>query len=161
MLAVSKSTLKVVSGLVWFSGAIILLLKGASLFAQAIALRPGELWSWLSVAVAILIGGAKARYLFGGFCRKNLDRIASLADPQLWQAFRPGVCAFLIAMVISFSALSLRAVVQATIGLVGLVVGLVVLFLLARLATVMRQYRRAFRAAHDETRRDESDPIVQ
>jgi predicted RNA-binding Zn-ribbon protein involved in translation (DUF1610 family) len=34
----------------------------------------------------------------------------------------------------------------------GLHVALVVLFLLARLATVMRQYRRAFRAAHDETR---------
>ena len=69
--------------------------------------------------------------------------------------------AFLIAMVISFSALPLRAAVEATIGLIGLVVGLVVLFLLARLATVMRQYRRAFRAAHDETRRDESDPKVQ
>ena len=106
MLAVSKSTLKTVSGLVWFSGAIILLLKGASLFAQAIALRPGELWSWLGVAVAILIGVAKARYLFGGFCRKNLDRIASLAGPQLWQAFRPGFYAFLIAMVLLGAALS-------------------------------------------------------
>jgi hypothetical protein len=106
VLAVSKSTLKIVSGLLWFSGAIILLLKGASLFAQAIALKPDELWPWLGVAVAILIGGAKARYLFGGFCRKNLDRIASLDDPQLWQAFRPGFYAFLIAMVLLGAALS-------------------------------------------------------
>jgi hypothetical protein len=100
VLAVSKSTLKIVSGLVWFSGAIILLLKGASLFEQAIALKPGEAWSWLAVAAALLIGGAKARYLFGGFCRKNLNRIAALDDPQLWQAFRPGFYLFLTAMVL-------------------------------------------------------------
>ena len=100
MLAVSKSTLKIVSGLVWFSGAIVLLLKGASLFEQAIALKPGEAWSWLAVAAALLIGGVKARYLFGGFCRKNLNRIAALDDPQLWQAFRPGFYLFLTAMVL-------------------------------------------------------------
>ena len=100
MLAVSKSTLKIVSGLVWFSGAIVLLLKGASLFEQAIALKPGETWSWLAVAAALLIGGIKTRYLFGGFCRKNLNRIAALDDPQLWQAFRPGFYLFLTAMVL-------------------------------------------------------------
>ncbi len=31
--AVSKSTLKIVSGIVWFSGAMVLLWKGASLLA--------------------------------------------------------------------------------------------------------------------------------
>ena len=106
MLAVSKSTLKIVSGLVWFSGAIVLLLKGASLFEQAIALKPGETWSWLAVAAALLIGGVKARYLFGGFCRKNLNRIAALDDPQLWQAFRPGFYLFLTAMVLLGASLS-------------------------------------------------------
>ena len=106
MLAVSKSTLKIVSGLVWFSGAIVLLLKGASLFEQAIALKPGEAWSWLAVAAALLMGGVKARYLFGGFCRKNLNRIAALDDPQLWQAFRPGFYLFLTAMVLLGASLS-------------------------------------------------------
>jgi hypothetical protein len=106
VLAVSKSTLKIVSGLVWFSGAIVLLLKGASLFEQAIALKPGETWSWLAVAAALLIGGVKARYLFGGFCRKNLNRIAALDDPQLWQAFRPGFYLFLTAMVLLGASLS-------------------------------------------------------
>jgi hypothetical protein len=106
VLAVSKSTLKIVSGLVWFSGAIVLLLKGASLFEQAIALKPGEAWSWLAVAAALLIGGVKARYLFGGFCRKNLNRIAALDNPQLWQAFRPGFYFFLTAMVLLGATLS-------------------------------------------------------
>ena len=110
MIAVSKSTLKIVSGLVWFSGAIVLVLKGASLFEQAIALKPGETWSWLAVAAALLIGGVKARYLFGGFCRKNLDRIAALDDPQLWQAFRPGFYLFLTVMVLLGATFSRLAI---------------------------------------------------
>jgi len=110
VLAVSKSTLRIVSGLVWLSGAIVLLLKGASLFAQAIALKPGEPLSWLAVAAALLIGGLKAQYLFGGFCRKNLDRIAGLDDPQLWQAFRPGFYVFLITMILLGTTLSKLAV---------------------------------------------------
>ena len=110
MFAVSKNTLNVVSGFVWFSGAIILLLKAASLSAQAITLRPGEIWPWLAIAVALLVGGAKARYLFGGFCHKNLDRIAALDNPQLWQAFRPGFYIFLTTMILLGATLSRLAI---------------------------------------------------
>ncbi len=94
------------SGFVWLSGAIVLLLKGTSLLAQAIALKPGETWTWLAVAAGLLIGGAKAQYLFGGFCRKNLDRIATLDDPQLSQAFRPRFYVFLITMILLGATLS-------------------------------------------------------
>lgn len=110
VLAVSKSTLKIVSALVWFSGAIALLLKSASLLMQAIELRPGEFWTWLAVVAGLLIGGAKAQYLFGGFCRRNLDRIAALENPQLWQAFRPGFYIFLTTMVLLGATLSGLAV---------------------------------------------------
>lgn len=106
MLAVSKSTLKVVSGLVWFSGAIVLLSKATSLFAEAVALNPDQPWSWLAIAAGILIGAAKAQFLFSRFCRKNLDRIAALSDPQLWQAFRPRFYIFLITMVLLGASLS-------------------------------------------------------
>lgn len=54
--------------------------------------------------------GAKAQYLFGGFCRKNLDRIADLDDPQLWQAFRPGFHVFLTTMILLGATLSRLAI---------------------------------------------------
>lgn len=110
VLTTSKSTLTVISGFVWLSGGVILLLKAASLNALAIALRPGEIWPWLAIAVALLIGGLKARYIFGGFCQKNLDRIAALENPQLWQAFRPGFYVFLATMVVLGATLSKLAI---------------------------------------------------
>ena len=109
MLAASKKTLKVVSGLVWISGAVVLLIKGGSLFTQALTLKPGSTWSSLAIFAALLIGGVKAQYLFGGFCRKNLDRIAALNEPKLWQAFRPGFYAFLATMVLLGAILSRMA----------------------------------------------------
>ncbi len=121
VLAASKNTLKILSAFVWLGGAIVLLLKGASLFAQAIALRPGESWSWLAIAAGLLIGAAKAKYLFSKFCQKNLDRIAALNDPQLWQAFRPVFYVFLTAMVLLGATLS-RLAMGNYAGLIAMVI---------------------------------------
>lgn len=121
MFAVSKRTLKIVSAFVWLSGAIVLLVKGGSLFTQAIALKPGETASWLAVAAGLFIGGIKARYLFAGFCRKNLDRIADLDEPRLWQAFRPGFYVFLTAMILLGATLSRLAIGNYT-ALIALVI---------------------------------------
>ena len=121
VLPVSKNALKTLSAIVWLSGAIVLLLKGASLFAQAIALQPGKPWTWWPIAAAVLIGAVKARYLFGKFCRKNLDRINALDDPQLWQAFRPGFYAFLTAMVLLGATLS-RLAIGNYVALIALVI---------------------------------------
>lgn len=94
------------SAIVWLSGAIVLLSKGASLFAEAVALNPDQPGSWLAIAAGVLIGAAKAQFLFGRFCRRNLDRIAALQDPQLTQAFRPQFYAFLATMVLLGAFLS-------------------------------------------------------
>lgn len=106
MLAVSRNTLKTVSGIVWLSGSVVLLAKGSSLFAAAIALKPDDSWSWLAIASGVLIGAAKGQFLFSGFCRKNLARIAALSEPRLWQAFRPGFYVFLAAMILLGATLS-------------------------------------------------------
>ena len=104
--SVTKNTLKIISAVVWLSGAIVLVWKSVSLYAQADALQPGEIWSWLAVAAAILLGVIKAQYLFGGFCRKNLTRIAALENPKLWHAFRPGFYVFLTTMILLGALLS-------------------------------------------------------
>ena len=121
MLAVSKNSLRIVAAFVWAGGAIALLLKGASLFGQAMQLKPGEVSSWLAIATGLLIGSIKAHYLFSGFCRKNLDRIAALDDPQLWQAFRPRFYLFLAAMVLLGATLS-RLAVGNYAGLIAVVI---------------------------------------
>lgn len=121
MFAVTKSTLKTIAAIVWFSGAVVLISKSASLLIQAMALRPGEPWTWLAVAAGLLIGGAKAQFLFGGFCRKNLERIAALPEPKLWQAFRTGFYIFLLTMVVLGAILTLLATENYP-GLLALVV---------------------------------------
>lgn len=102
----TRRTVKAIAAIVWLGGATALLLKAASLLAQAHVLRPGGDWLWVAAVAAILIGAIKARYLFSAFCCRNLDRIASLESPQLWQAFRPRFYLSLMAMILLAGMLS-------------------------------------------------------
>jgi len=124
----SKSTLKVIAGIVWLGGAIILALKAREFFTAAEMLRPGSTWSWLAVTAAILIGALKAHFIFGRFCRKNLDRIAALHEPRPWQAFRTRFYLFLATMVLLAAVLSRLALgsYPAMLGVVMLDVSLAV-----------------------------------
>ena len=97
---------KFTAGAIWLSGGIVLLLKGGSLLAQALALRPGESWTWLAIPAGLLIGGIKTELIFEKACRRNLDRIAALEKPRIWQAYRPGFYLFLVAMIALGATLS-------------------------------------------------------
>ena len=106
MFTVSARTLNILSALVWYGGGIALLLKGRSLLAEAEALNPGQPWPWLGAAVAVLLGALQAKFIFAKSCRKNLDRIASLDEPKVWQFFRPGFFFFLGLMIATGATLS-------------------------------------------------------
>ena len=106
----TRHNLKVVAGVVWLSGAIVLAVKGISLLMQAVALRPDEAWAWLAIPASLLIGGIKTELIFEKACLKNLDRIAQLKQPKIWQAYRPGFYLFLLAMIILGGTLSRLAV---------------------------------------------------
>lgn len=106
----SRNNLKLVAATVWFSGAVVLLAKGGSLLAQALALRPDTIWTWLAIPAGLLIGGLKAELLFERACIRNLDRIAELEQPKIWQAYRPGFYLFLTAMIILGTILSRSAI---------------------------------------------------
>jgi len=99
MFVVSSRSLEVLAAIVWYGGGISLLLKGSSLLVEANALRPGQGWPWLAVVVGMLFGYLKARYLFSKSCQRNLNRIAALDRPRIWQFFRPGFFAALMIMI--------------------------------------------------------------
>jgi hypothetical protein len=102
----SARSLNFLAAFVWYVGALALLVKGSSLLIEAEALNPRQGWPWLSVAVSLAAGGLKARFLFSRSCQKNLDRIAALEEPRLWQFFRPGFFAALAVMIATGASLS-------------------------------------------------------
>lgn len=107
-MTVSTLTVMVLAACVWYSGGIALLLKGGALAKSAYALQPDNLWTFLTPLLGIVIGLVKAKFIFIKSCKKNIVRIKALADPKLWQCFRPGMLAFL-AIIIPTGAWMSRA----------------------------------------------------
>lgn len=104
--SVSARSLNILAALVWYIGGLVLLLKGRSLLVEAEALAPGLVWPWLAVIAGLLLGGLKARFIFRKSCRRNLDRIAALEQPKIWQFFRPGFFVALVVMIAAGASLS-------------------------------------------------------
>ena len=104
--AILLTTVISLAAVVWYIGGIVLLLKGRSLLVEAGALNPQQGWLWLAVITAVFIGSLKARFLFSKSCRKNLNRIAMLDKPKIWQCFRPGFFVALAIMIATGATLS-------------------------------------------------------
>ena len=100
MLVVSTRSLKILAALVWYVGGTILLLKGRSLLVEADALKPEESWPWLAAVAGLFLGGLKAKFLFNRSCQRNLDRIAALNRPRVWQFFKPWFFVVLTVMIL-------------------------------------------------------------
>ena len=106
MLRVSRNTLVVLAALTWVTGGVALLLKGSDLWGEAAGMRPGNAWLWLAVAGGAVFGSLKVYYIFNPACRRNLDRIAGLDQPMLWQFFRARFFFFLALMIAAGAAAS-------------------------------------------------------
>jgi hypothetical protein len=98
-MSASRQILKLLALLTWITGGVVLFFKGYALFAEAADLRPGADLNSLPFIIAVPSGALKIRYIFLPACRKNLARIDALADPKIWQFFRPGFFLFLVAMI--------------------------------------------------------------
>lgn len=109
MFAASHRTLKILAALFWYSGAVVLLIKGVTLLLEADSLQPERNWTWLTIAAGLTIGWLKVQFIFRRSCRNNLTRIALLSAPKIWQFYRPGFLLFLVAMIIIGSTLSRMA----------------------------------------------------
>lgn len=88
-----------IAALTWVTGGLVLLLKGSELWLEAGEMRPGNLWLPFAIAGGVVFGSLKAYYIFNPACRRNLDRIAGLRDPRLWQFFRARFFFYLALMV--------------------------------------------------------------
>ena len=86
----SKRTLIILAAVVWYIGGAMLGRSGVELIRNAIDLRPGDYWPWLSVLIGLGLGIIQASTIFTRSCRKNLHRINNLETPKIWQFFRPG-----------------------------------------------------------------------
>ena len=106
LFAVSGPILKVMAAGVWYVGGVMMLLKGGRLLAEADALKPGAGWPWLAGVGGVLLGLLKGKYLFSRNCRNNLDRIAALERPRVWQFFSPRFFVALAAMILVGATLS-------------------------------------------------------
>ncbi len=100
-LVVSGRSLRILAALVWYAGGIMLLRKGVSLLVEAEVLKPGAGWPWLAAVAGLFFGSLKAKFFFNKSCQKNLDRIAALDRPRIWQFFRPGFFAALTVMILA------------------------------------------------------------
>lgn len=105
---VSQRTLIVLAAFVWYAGGIALLLKGSALIKDAYALDSQSPWAFAALLLGVIAGILKGRLLFSKSCKKNIQRIRSLANPQVWQCFRPGMLVFL-AIIIPTGAWMSRA----------------------------------------------------
>lgn len=105
-MVVATRSLNILAALVWYAGGVVLLLKGGSLLADAAALQPQLVWPWLAAGAGLFFGGLQAGFLFSRSCRKNLDRIAALDRPRIWQFYRPGFFVALAIMIATGATLS-------------------------------------------------------
>ena len=109
MFATSTRTLKILAAVFWYSGVIVLAVKGTTLLLEAESLQPGRHWTWFTIILGLSIGLLKVKYIFRHACEKNLARISRLTSPKIWQCYRPGFLLFLVAMIIVGSTLSRMA----------------------------------------------------
>ena len=108
-LVVSGYTLMLLAALLWYIGSIILLQKGVSMLFEAETLKPEKGWPWQVAVLGIFLGSMKAKFIFNKSCQKNLNRIATLVEPKIWQFFRIRFFAFLALMVLVGVTLSMLA----------------------------------------------------
>ena len=95
----TRGILKLLAAITWYTGGIVLLIKGTNLLLEAHALQPGSPWIWLALAAGLLTGMVKAVCLFTHTCAANLARINNLHEPRLWQFYRPRFFIFLALMI--------------------------------------------------------------
>ena len=96
---VSQRSLIIIAAIIWYAGGIALLLKGSALIKHAYLMDAESIWTVIAALVGIGAGLIKGSVLFSRGCKKNIERIKTIAYPSVWQCFRPIMLIFLAIMI--------------------------------------------------------------
>jgi len=95
----SRYILIIIAAIVWYSGGIVLLLKGGALIKSAYLIDAQSYGTFTAALVGVAAGLLKGKFLFSKSCQKNIERIRALTRPRIWQFLRPGMLIFLAVMI--------------------------------------------------------------
>ena len=101
--------LKWLAAAVWYTGAGVLLWKGAERLLGAADALGSPAWPLTVGLLALGLGAVQGRLVFRATCVRNLRRIRALESPKPWQFFRPGFFLALAGMIGAAALLSLVA----------------------------------------------------
>ncbi len=94
----TKSLIKS-AALVWYTGVVVLITKSSILLLEAVKNGAGHRYIFMAVLCGIVLGMIKGKYQFYTICKKNIDRINELAEPEFWQFYRKRFFVFLFLMI--------------------------------------------------------------
>ena len=103
MFDTSARLLKIFAATTWYCGAVVLLLKGVSLLQEAASMEQDRFWIWLTIALGLLIGSVKAKYIFSKigyllpdlykkFRQRKPTEIIELSEANKKRLQIPGLC---------------------------------------------------------------------
>lgn len=88
--AAGTTTLKIIAASVWLAAGSMLLVRGWGMLQRAQEEQGAGLPAlYVSLAVGLLIGLLKGRYVLSRTARRNVRRIEALQNPRPWNAFTP------------------------------------------------------------------------
>lgn len=99
MFDTTHKTLRTLAALVWYTGFIVLAVKSSGLFFLAAEVGINFFVIIAAVFCGIFIGKIKAKKLFYGVGKKNIERINELIHPKIWQFYRKRFFFFLFLMI--------------------------------------------------------------
>lgn len=71
----------------WLGGAASLVLKGVALLRAAHRMDEAATEPLVALAIGVVVGAVKARFIMARSAHKNIARIRALSRPQAWQFF--------------------------------------------------------------------------
>jgi hypothetical protein len=98
-MSASHRTVVITAAIIWYGGGVSLAVKGVSLIGQAYGIGGQPVVALAAILGGLTAGLIKARFIFARSCRKNLERIATLSKPRVWNCYRPGFLMFLAIMI--------------------------------------------------------------